>query len=78
MQDSQLNESMQSLADEQASGDSFISLSYLFKMSNQVISDIVHEVCQAIITELSEEIKICTLVWTFLNLMKCILNIFFQ
>ncbi|XP_031346802.1 protein ANTAGONIST OF LIKE HETEROCHROMATIN PROTEIN 1-like [Photinus pyralis] len=40
-----------------ASGDSFVSLSYLFKMSNQVISDIVHEVCQAIIEVTKEEIQ---------------------
>nr|CAI5819399.1 unnamed protein product [Callosobruchus analis] len=51
-----------------ASGDSFISLSYLFKMSNQVISDIVHEVCQAIITELSEEIKMPQTVEEWTNL----------
>ena len=45
-----------------ASGDSFVSLSYLFKMSNQVISDIVHEVCEAMITSLKDEIKVTIII----------------
>ncbi|KAL4084072.1 hypothetical protein QTP88_029388 [Uroleucon formosanum] len=40
-----------------ASGDSFTSLSYLFKCSNQVISNIVHEVCKALVHELRNHVK---------------------
>lgn len=41
-----------------ATGDSFVSLSYLFKMANQIISNIIHEVCSALIHVLKEEIKV--------------------
>ncbi|KAL4112116.1 hypothetical protein QTP88_015964 [Uroleucon formosanum] len=41
-----------------ASGDSFTSLSYLFKCSNQVISNIVHEVCKALVHELRNHVKV--------------------
>ncbi|KAJ8971000.1 hypothetical protein NQ317_012113 [Molorchus minor] len=40
-----------------ASGDSFISLSYLFKIGRQTVSKIVSEVCDALITEFKENIK---------------------
>ncbi|KAF0710068.1 protein ANTAGONIST OF LIKE HETEROCHROMATIN PROTEIN 1-like [Aphis craccivora] len=41
-----------------ASGDSFVSLSYLFKVSNQCISTIVREVCDALIKKFKDEIKV--------------------
>lgn len=41
-----------------ASGDSFTSLSYLFKCSNQVISNIVHDVCKALVHELRNHVKV--------------------
>jgi len=41
-----------------ASGDSFISLSYMFKFSPQAVSRCVQEVCRALIHELKDEIKV--------------------
>lgn len=41
-----------------ASGDSFISLSYMFKFSPQSVSRCVQEVCSALIQELKNEIKV--------------------
>jgi len=41
-----------------ATGDSFISLSYLFKFSPQTISNCVQEVCAALIEEFKDEIKV--------------------
>lgn len=41
-----------------ASGDSYQSLSYLFKMSKQSISNIVPEVCEALIDLLKDQIKV--------------------
>jgi len=41
-----------------ASGDSYQSLSYLFKMSPQVISLIIIEVCESLKTKLSDQVKV--------------------
>ncbi|XP_055924482.1 uncharacterized protein LOC129956579 [Argiope bruennichi] len=41
-----------------ATGDSYASLSYLFKFSKQTISRCIDDVCKAIIQELKEEIKL--------------------
>lgn len=43
-----------------ASGDSYQSLSYLFKFSKQSISNIVPEVCDALIDCLRDKIKVST------------------
>lgn len=43
-----------------ASGDSYQSLSYLFKMSKQSISNIVPEVCEALIDCLKDHMKVST------------------
>jgi hypothetical protein len=43
-----------------ATGDSFASLSYLFKLSKQTISRCVDDVCRAIIQELKDEVKVST------------------
>lgn len=41
-----------------ATGDSFKSLGYLFKMSKDTVSNCVKEVCQALTAELKDEIKV--------------------
>lgn len=41
-----------------ASGDSFKSLSFLFKVSTQTVSRCVHETCDALIKVLQNEIKV--------------------
>lgn len=50
-----------------ATGDSFTSLSYLFKMSRCTVSACVQEVCQALMIELREQIKVSKSSVTFLH-----------
>lgn len=52
-----------------ATGDSFTSLSYLFKISKESVSICVEEVCLVLIKELKDEIKViiykhCLLTYT--------------
>lgn len=42
-----------------ASGDSFTSLMYTFRISKQAISKMVPEVCEAIISSLKQYVKVC-------------------
>jgi hypothetical protein len=42
-----------------ATGDTFTSLQYLFRISKQIISSIVADVCGAIINGLKEHTKVC-------------------
>lgn len=48
-----------------ATGDSYTSLMYLFKISKQSVSAIVPEVCEALITVLSDLIKVSNFVLHF-------------
>ncbi|RVE54881.1 hypothetical protein evm_000248 [Chilo suppressalis] len=41
-----------------ATGDNFRSLHYLFKISHQLISNIVHEVCASLLVVLKDEVKL--------------------
>lgn len=50
-----------------ASGDSYSSLSYLFKVSKSTISGIIPEVCAALIDELKDNIKVSE----YLYITKC-------
>lgn len=41
-----------------ATGDSFKSLHYLFKVSSEIISRIIPDVCKALISVLGEQVKV--------------------
>jgi hypothetical protein len=55
------------------SGDSFTSLMYLFRISEQAISKIAPEVCDAIVSVLEDQVQVSSVVFygnTVLNEMK--------
>jgi len=59
-----------------ASGESYTSLQYLFKISKQVISNIVPEVCQALIEVLQENIKVRICIFIHFFIIK-LYNVFY-
>lgn len=60
-----------------ATGDSFTSLSYLFKFSTQTVSRCVQEVCQALNQQLKDEIKVkhFLFLFTILTILYIIIRI---
>jgi len=50
-----------------ATGDSYTSLMYLFKVSKQLISNIIPEVCIAIIEALQEIIQVKYIIYTYVH-----------
>lgn len=50
-----------------ATGDSYTSLQYLFKISKQVISTIIPEVCKALIDVLKEHVRVSMKRYLFIN-----------
>jgi len=42
-----------------ATGDSYASLQYLFKVSKQTISEIIPEICIALVDKLKHYIQVC-------------------
>lgn len=56
-----------------ATGDSYASLQYLFRVSISSISQIIPEVCAAIIEALDEYVKVCVLYVTYSLFIKILL-----
>lgn len=54
-----------------ATGDSYKSLYYLFKVSSQLISAIVPEVCSALINVLKDLVKVFIILFKKCELYKC-------
>ena len=48
-----------------ASGDSYVSLQYLFRISKQAISCIVPEVCEALVEKLKDYIQVSQILLLF-------------
>lgn len=61
-----------------ATGDNFRSLRYVFKMSDSTISEIVHETCIAIYTQLREEyLKVSVCFLSFLRICIYSTNVYY-
>ena len=60
-------------------GDTFVSLSYLFRLGKSTISEIITEVCQAVVEELQTEyIQVTTTYqWTELHECSDLLNLMY-
>jgi len=57
-----------------ATGDSYTSLAYTFKVSRQIISRIIPEVCSAIIEVLKENVKVVIIILLWKNKHYCLMK----